>query len=215
MAKEIPVNEVLSLYDSGKSVLFIGRTYRIGTQRIISFLKENGKLRTKSDSQKLRWEQSPWVLPKRTGKEIPPEAIVLFKEGKNPSQIAHLLGVGARRVKKFLIENDCFVDKRNDFCEICKNKNENHKSIRFCIDCAPDKKFMNLCAKYGVSKPIWDSMIKKQNNLCVLCPRAPQFVDHCHKTGKVRGLLCPMCNAALGRIEEDNTWAERALEYLK
>jgi hypothetical protein len=39
-------------------------------------------------------------------------------------------------------------------------------------------------------------------------------VDHCHKTGKVRGLLCGNCNRFLGQIDDDINTAERLLEYL-
>ncbi len=39
-------------------------------------------------------------------------------------------------------------------------------------------------------------------------------VDHCHITGKVRGLLCNLCNTAIGSLNDDSTLVRRAAEYL-
>lgn len=40
-------------------------------------------------------------------------------------------------------------------------------------------------------------------------------IDHCHTTGKVRGLLCRQCNIALGKFKEDVTILQSAIAYLK
>jgi hypothetical protein len=44
---------------------------------------------------------------------------------------------------------------------------------------------------------------------------AKLMVDHCHATGKVRGLLCHNCNRALGLLKDDKSTIRRALEYLE
>ena len=61
---------------------------------------------------------------------------------------------------------------------------------------------------YGFSLVGFNKLLKRQNNLCAICrkPVKPtRFrhlqVDHCHKTGKVRGLLCFHCNRCLGWLE--------------
>ena len=40
------------------------------------------------------------------------------------------------------------------------------------------------------------------------------FIDHCHETGKVRGLLCSKCNIALGNFDDDIETLKRAISYL-
>jgi hypothetical protein len=61
-------------------------------------------------------------------------------------------------------------------------------------------------------------MLKKQNNKCLVCERSQSdfktnfCVDHNHKTGRVRGLLCISCNRLVGEIE--NGKAEKAKKYL-
>jgi len=74
--------------------------------------------------------------------------------------------------------------------------------------------------KYGVSQGQFDAMLVGQGGRCCICLGAferPQSacVDHCHKTGKVRGLLCDLCNRAIGYLKDDATRAERLARYLQ
>jgi hypothetical protein len=39
-------------------------------------------------------------------------------------------------------------------------------------------------------------------------------IDHCHKTGRIRGVLCSRCNVSLERVEQDPLWGKRAFVYL-
>jgi hypothetical protein len=57
-------------------------------------------------------------------------------------------------------------------------------------------------------------MLSGQNGRCALCNKVPSgclHVDHCHRTGRVRGLLCVGCNVTLGKIE---LWRPRLAEVL-
>lgn len=81
----------------------------------------------------------------------------------------------------------------------------------------------------------FESILKKQNNVCAIC-KLPEThrvqksrigilndpkelkrlaVDHCHATNKVRGLLCAKCNTALGSFKDSIANLESAIEYLK
>lgn len=71
---------------------------------------------------------------------------------------------------------------------------------------------------YGVTPEQFEAMREAQNNQCPLCLEtftATPHVDHCHKTGKVRGLLCSNCNTALGLLQDSPENILRAISYLE
>lgn len=75
---------------------------------------------------------------------------------------------------------------------------------------------------YGVSVEDYDRMLKEQGGGCAICSatvpgeRTKYFtVDHCHATGKVRGLLCVKCNRGLGLFNDHVQRLQNAAEYLK
>jgi len=72
--------------------------------------------------------------------------------------------------------------------------------------------------KYGLSLNDYYELIKQQSNLCKICDEefnGTPFVDHCHLSGKVRGLLCNNCNTGLGLFKDSATLLERAKQYLQ
>jgi len=74
---------------------------------------------------------------------------------------------------------------------------------------------------YDVSPEQYQELLVKQNYVCALCLKPEAIVgnvlciDHNHVTGKVRGLLCRMCNSALGKFKDDKDILKRAVEYLE
>jgi hypothetical protein len=82
----------------------------------------------------------------------------------------------------------------------------------------------HLRKSYGLPLEVYDEMLKAQNGVCVICrgpgtlqngKRASLVVDHCHKTGKVRGLLCHNCNVGIGNLRDDPELLRTALAYLE
>lgn len=78
-----------------------------------------------------------------------------------------------------------------------------------------------LKSKYGITLEERDDLLAKQGGVCAVCssPNSSSkndwHVDHCHGTGKIRGILCHPCNTALGLIK-DNTYILRKLaEYIE
>lgn len=72
-----------------------------------------------------------------------------------------------------------------------------------------------LKANYGLTEADVSRMHKSQGGRCALCASAgPLVVDHCHDTGRIRGLLCVPCNTFLGRVEANPGWLDRAAAYL-
>lgn len=69
---------------------------------------------------------------------------------------------------------------------------------------------------YGITEPEYQQLLERQNNSCAVCEdeMTPPQVDHCHTSGKVRGLLCKPCNLALGLFKDRANSLLRAAEYL-
>ena len=77
-----------------------------------------------------------------------------------------------------------------------------------------------LIRRFGISLEDYNTMLEGQNNSCWICeeefPNSRSVkVDHCHKTGKVRGLLCHHCNTGLGHFQDRTERLNRADEYLR
>lgn len=69
---------------------------------------------------------------------------------------------------------------------------------------------------FGITPDDYNNFVKKQNGLCAICQKSGKlFVDHNHKTGKVRGLLCNTCNIALGMSKDNITILKNAIVYLE
>lgn len=77
---------------------------------------------------------------------------------------------------------------------------------------------------YGITAEQFERMLQDQGGVCAICRRLPNgtnhvernlVIDHCHKTGKVRGLLCNNCNAGMGIIGDSVEHLEAALSYLR
>jgi hypothetical protein len=79
---------------------------------------------------------------------------------------------------------------------------------------------------YGISLEEYNKMLKEQKGVCDICGREERAihnkskkvkhltVDHCHNTGKVRGLLCSTCNTGIGNLQDNIETVEAALGYL-
>lgn len=85
----------------------------------------------------------------------------------------------------------------------------------------------HLRRTYGITYDAYLEMLAKQGGVCKICGKAmartrktgvlrlPLFVDHNHKTGRVRGLLCSPCNTGVGMFQESEELMNKAIAYLK
>jgi recombination endonuclease VII len=73
-------------------------------------------------------------------------------------------------------------------------------------------------ARFGLSAGEYDRMLLSQEGVCAICQEPPGchplHVDHCHATGRVRGLLCRGCNHGLGNFKDDIMRLAKAMKYL-
>ena len=73
--------------------------------------------------------------------------------------------------------------------------------------------------KYGLTIASYDELLQRQNGVCFICQQPPKkdknlHVDHNHKTGNVRGLLCFRCNFGLSFFGEDEGNITRLYDYI-
>lgn len=83
-------------------------------------------------------------------------------------------------------------------------------------------KSSEIKSKYGITLSEWETMYAAQDGTCAICKKpedtdryANLAVDHCHDTGKVRGLLCNNCNRALGMFKDDLDVLRAGVAYLE
>lgn len=144
--------------------------------------------------------------------------------------------------KKYLPEKTCIVDnqKKCSKCEkvkdiSCFDKRVNRKSgiqsmCKTCRNSYPknsdSKKMRNydLLKTYGITTEDFENLLTLQNNCCAICgvnqdtlktsKKKYLCVDHCHNTGKIRGLLCDKCNRGVGLLGDNVNTLIKAVEYL-
>ena len=85
-----------------------------------------------------------------------------------------------------------------------------------------------LNTRYGLTEEQYDQLLEAQDGKCLICGSTEPggigkvghsgvkrfHVDHCHSTGKVRGLLCGHCNKGLGHFMDDTLRLQKAIRYL-
>jgi hypothetical protein len=83
-----------------------------------------------------------------------------------------------------------------------------------------------LVYRYGITRMEFKQMLENQKGVCAICKQPETAidkrsglirqlaVDHCHNTGKVRGLLCTHCNHGLGKFKDDVNLLQTAINYL-
>lgn len=106
-----------------------------------------------------------------------------------------------------------FVEKNPDYF---KDRYANDEKYR---DSLKNSQYLN---RYGITLGEYNQLLKDQNGGCAICGTADVgkgrkyfCIDHNHKTGKVRGLLCPKCNQGIGLLQDSPRILITAAEYLK
>ena len=89
--------------------------------------------------------------------------------------------------------------------EFRKHAKGRYEKRASCAGCTAVAKRRLVLSKYGLTLEQYTALAKKQSGVCAVCGNPPKDrvldVDHCHTTGKVRGLLCWPCNIAVGHLE--------------
>ena len=112
-------------------------------------------------------------------------------------------------------------------CPVCRNIfNVNRSNHVYCtVECGNRAK--KIRKRYDLSPDDVVKMYKKQNGRCAICgvkgdvfelgfnKRPTLAIDHDHRTGKVRELLCIECNLGIGKLKDCWKVVKNAFKYLK
>jgi hypothetical protein len=174
-------------------------------------------------------KRAVWLCRCDCGKEIDVETGAL--------QSGNTKTCGCNNVGRFVQSKDkkvcrkCFEDlivgnnflqglqnSHNWICKSCKSKYD----LKF----KEKNPFINHASsikKYGINATEYENLYNAQNGCCKICKdsaplhsndRTRLYVDHCHNTKKVRGLLCKNCNSGLGQFRENVKTMQDAIKYL-
>jgi hypothetical protein len=98
------------------------------------------------------------------------------------------------------------------YCKLCHNsRNRNFVKNRY-----GGSRHYHLRGRYGIGADEVDELIRRQGGVCAVCrKREAKQVDHDHETGAVRGIVCLLCNAAMGAFHDDPDLIRRAIAYVE
>jgi hypothetical protein len=93
------------------------------------------------------------------------------------------------------------------------------------LRCRSDSRHCRPCAAlhvtlvgYGVTVAEFHALLARQGGVCAICGKPGGkkrlALDHCHRTGEIRGLLCGACNIALGLLRDSPSLIRRAAAYV-
>lgn len=120
------------------------------------------------------------------------------------------------------------IRKYHEFkCKVedCQNDGTGKTGLGYC---GPHYRLHCFCVKVGTTIEEYFKVYYEQGGRCKLCPREGTLqcigtesrndvlvIDHCHSSGKFRGLLCYRCNLALGQFGDDVAVLQNAIDYLE
>lgn len=100
---------------------------------------------------------------------------------------------------------------RHCYCKPCHNQ-----QVRDSVAKAGGSRKYHMKRRYGLTPEEFDALVAEQGFLCPICLKRPAVhVDHDHRTGRVRGILCEMCNGGLGQFRDNPSTIENAIAYLE
>lgn len=139
--------------------------------------------------------------------------------GKCPHELRNVRDCNAcavNRVRQWRLDNPGRREKykpsdNSRYLRWVRNNPDRQKAIQ---------KRSRLWRAFGLTLEDYFVMLEGQNGICAICKQPPKdgtflAVDHNHRNGKIRGLLCWRCNSSMGKFNDDPALIRRAAEYLE
>lgn len=121
-------------------------------------------------------------------------------------------------------EGCCALTRRYNYNYRKKNRetiSQQRKYKRSKTDDIDARREYQLRRKFNLTSVEYDAILERQGGGCAICRQARDpngrwlAVDHCHDTGRVRGLLCTNCNQAIGKLQDNPDRLRVAVAYLE
>jgi hypothetical protein len=151
------------------------------------YIEGRSSARYHSNKEKARQENSAWQ--RKNAAKLAEKARIRFK--KDP--------------EKVLAINRKWWDNNRDKANEAQRKSQRKNQLK----------------QYGLTESDYSDILESQGGGCAICRRSPLpeeksfAVDHCHATGKIRGILCGSCNRGLGLFRDDVFQLKEAIIYLE
>lgn len=150
---------------------------------------------------------------------------------KTYNELLPLWSIKRCHIHGLLRPDQCFKKLKGFLCKDCNQEYQkkyftpernNHYNKKYFLT----RKDTKLQKRYGITLENYNSLLAKQNNCCAICSISIDdhqslkgsnkhfAVDHCHKSGRIRGLLCYKCNMGLGYFDDDPQKISQAHSYL-
>jgi len=139
---------------------------------------------------------------------------------------------GSDRKRKYGLTSACkacrnpqskaWRDKNKEYVKEI-NKKSRDKRKEYYSDPERMLKYRNLelKRKFGITHEQYEKILAQQKGICAICKKFRlnkgkkyMAIDHCHKSGKIRGILCHFCNRGLGSFEDSQDFLINAIKYL-
>lgn len=217
-------------YLSGMSSLDVAKKYNCSQSPLLLELKKRGiKTRGRKGWQKRQ-------------KNLDEDYIIRsYKNGLSTQEIERELGCSNTYIRDTLMRHGIELRGKGKkrpvretedgsvrlFCFSCREykssdsffraENSRLKAASRCKKCSRDSE---LRKKFKITAEEYNNILSSQGSVCAICGKDEQenkralSLDHCHSTGKIRGILCNKCNVGLGCFSDDTQKLLMAVEYL-
>lgn len=141
------------------------------------------------------------------------------KEEKKQYYLKHKEKINEKRKEYYSNNKELINEKGKEYNKIYReiNKQKIKERRQAKRDITYKKEISRL---YNLTIDEYNKKLQNQNNECFICKkelttRKYTAIDHCHISGKVRGILCRECNLALGLVKEDTNILKSMITYLE